>query len=218
MITTEVSAEVPVKLEALDEDLAVTFSDLWALDKNDPKELDRYEQTLRVCAAFYQHQPLFRYIAYVVARECVMVRISNFYHPPSSPPLFSSLPGVLATDLVMIFHQPTCLQLRFKNILLTDDDFESYPCLRVAADVLIYREADTQDHITSFWLPEYCPDEEISKLQHHWRMMRTMRTPEARKLFRNNFITVDNTTGEWGESFRVVSREYTVAADNLANF
>ena len=88
--TTEM-IEVPVKLEPLDGDLAISFSDLWASDKNDPEELDRYEQTLRVCIAFYTGKPLFRYIAYVVARECITVRISNFDFHALAPPHSSSL-------------------------------------------------------------------------------------------------------------------------------
>lgn len=89
--TAATEMEVPVKLEPLDGDLAISFSDLWASDENDPKELDRYEQTLRVCIAFYTGRPLFRYISYVVARECIMVRISNFNLHVLAPPHSSSL-------------------------------------------------------------------------------------------------------------------------------
>ena len=94
--TTEVpkTAEISVKQEPLDDDdLAMPFSDLWAADKNDSDELDRYEQTLRVCIAFYTNKPLFRYIAYVVARECIMVRISNFCLAFSLPPLHATFPS-----------------------------------------------------------------------------------------------------------------------------
>ena len=45
----------------------------------DLSELDQYKQTLRICVAFYQDNPVYQETTYVVARECIRVSTFNWH-------------------------------------------------------------------------------------------------------------------------------------------